>query len=221
MQPLVTAGMAVVMLENIGHAIEARSRAKGASAKQDRADLTFSCKLRAQPVGLIVTAHKVRTVRAPFNRGDAWTFDRDTQRVEPYAGDNAQESEATWRPTVLMERVSRAVEATPGITRTAIRNTVQGKAKTLGTALDLLIVEGYIEHGNGGHISRRPFPDPDGDTVPVRSPHSSAVPGPVPEAGEGSRSPVPPSTDRNGERETDSGYLERLDDLATRHPEAT
>lgn len=198
-QPLVAAGLAVVLLENIGHALEARSRAKGASAKQDRADLTFSCKLRAQPVGLVITAHKIRTVRAPFHRGDSWTFDRETQRIERHDG-TEQDGESTWRPTVLMERVSKAVEASPGITRTAIRNTVQGKAQHLGTALDLLIAEGYVEHGNDGHTSRRPFPDPDGERVPPRSPHSSAVPDPFPASEEGPRSPVP--LHRDGERGT-------------------
>ena len=60
-QPLVDRGVAVVLLENIGHATEARTRAKGASAKQDRADLTFSCVLKTQPAGLIITARKVRS----------------------------------------------------------------------------------------------------------------------------------------------------------------
>jgi hypothetical protein len=218
-QPLVTAGMAVVQADNIGHAIEARGRAKGASAKQDKADVTFSCKLKAGSVGLILTAGKVRSTRAPFKRGDAWLFDRDTQRISRHDGDaHLGEDTSTWRPTLLMERVSKAVESAPGITRTAIRNTVQGKAQTLGTALDLLIADGFVESGNGGHFSRRPFLNPEGLTVPARSPHSSAVPGPFPEAAEGPRSPVPSL--KNGERGTDPADQARLDELATRHPEA-
>jgi hypothetical protein len=99
-QPLAAADKAVVLLDNLGHAPEARSRAKGVSAKQDRADLTFACKLKTQPLGMVITAKKVRTVRAPFAHGDTWVFDRDTQQVrrdETGSGD-----EPTWRPTVLM-----------------------------------------------------------------------------------------------------------------------
>lgn len=192
-QPLVAAGVAVVTLDNIGHAIEARSRAKGASAKQDRADLTFWCKTKAQPAGLIITAQKIRSVRAPFKRGDAWVFDRETQRIEREVP-NAAETSTTWRPTVLMQRVSDAVAATPGISRTTIRNTVQGKSQTIATALDLLIAGGYVEHRESGHYSKRPYVASDDETaidvpglsrqVPHEpegtgsfgSPHSSAVP---------------------------------------------
>jgi hypothetical protein len=61
-QPLVNRGVWTVMLDNIGHAIEAKTRAKGPSAKGDKADLTFSCALQPTPVGLVVTARKVRSV---------------------------------------------------------------------------------------------------------------------------------------------------------------
>ena len=76
-QPLVTAGLLVVLLENIGHAIEAKNRAKGASAKSDRADLTFSCKLVTRPVpAMILTAQKVAAFAQGFSvthRGSSTT----------------------------------------------------------------------------------------------------------------------------------------------------
>ncbi|MBA2238724.1 MAG: AAA family ATPase, partial [Lysobacter sp.] len=59
-QPLVTAGVAVPLLDNIGHDAEARNRPKGASAKRDCVDLEFAAKLQADPAGLLVTATKVR-----------------------------------------------------------------------------------------------------------------------------------------------------------------
>jgi hypothetical protein len=220
-QPLVKAGVSVVMLDNVGHAIEAKSRAKGASAKQDRPDLTFHCKTRAQPAGLLIITGKTRSVRVPFRRGDAWVFDRETQRIQR-ENTTTQETSTIWRPTVLMQRVSGAVAATPGISRTAIRNTVQGKAQTLGTALDLLIADGYVEVRNGGHFPVRPFPGPDEERQDPGSPHSSAVPGAFPEAGERERSPVPVPLNR-GERGNVVPVPDleaHLDDLASRHPEA-
>jgi hypothetical protein len=175
-QPLAAAGVAVAMLDNVGHAIEARARAKGASAKQDRADLTFWCKVKAQPVGLIITAGKVRTVRAPFHRGDAWSFDRATQRI---ARTEAHTIDAAPRPTVLMERISLTVESSPGLNRTAIRNAVHGRAADILGAVDTLISENYIaertEHGRRGHHSIRPFrkDDDDGSAVPDPFPSRS------------------------------------------------
>jgi len=203
-QPAVAVGVAVVMLENIGHALEARSRAKGASAKQDRADLTFSCKLTAQPVGLIVTAHKIRTVRAPFHRGDSWLFDRETQRVERNVADSSHESDAAFRPNVLMERVSRAIEADAGLTRRALRTAVKGNHDAKQLALELLIAEGYVEQREDGqwpkHFSIRPF-RADDDSGPNVAP--TWPPGPGATTG-----PLAPSVKGQGPGATPNGHHE-------------
>src|SRR5439155_2004916 len=105
--PLTDAGAAVVMVDNIGHAEEARSRAKGVSGKGDKADLTFSCKAIADPPGLVVRCQKVRTIRAAFRVGDEWIFERDTQRVERRSASSSD----TFRPTGLMEQVSKLLES--------------------------------------------------------------------------------------------------------------
>jgi hypothetical protein len=174
-QPLVAGGTTVLMLDNVGHAIEARGRAKGASAKSDRADLTFACSLQTNPVGLVVTARKVRTVRAPFARGQEWIFDRETQRVTRRGGE--QRDGAAFRPTTLMERVSRAIEDKPGLTRRALRAAVKGKHEAKQLALELLIAEGYVEQREDGahptHHSVMPY-RADHDTGP-RSPCAPRV----------------------------------------------
>jgi hypothetical protein len=180
-QPLASVGVAVVMLDNIGHALEARGRAKGVSAKQDRADLTFSCKLKTQPVGLIITAHKIRTVRAPFHRGDSWIFDRETQRVERSDSHQEQDDDTPFRPTVYMERVSRAVEDSPGLTRRALRGVVTGRHDMKELALELLVTEGYVEQRQAGayptHHSTAPFraDDDSGPTGPKLAPGASGT----------------------------------------------
>ena len=116
-KPLVARGVIVVSIDNIGHAFDARARAKGVSAKQDKADIIISCKLRTRPAALALTCQKARSVRSPFRRGDAWTFDRDTLHVE--RDTDEQGDETTFRPTELMERVSRALEADPDSAATA------------------------------------------------------------------------------------------------------
>ena len=76
--------------------------------------------------------------------------------------------ETTFRPTVLMERVSRFLEETPTASTRAILAGVSGKDRALRQALDVLLQEDYIDMtstGRGGQqwSSREPFrapPDP-------------------------------------------------------------
>jgi hypothetical protein len=50
----------------------------------------------------------------------------------------------TFRPTYLMEKVSKAITATPGLTSRAIRAAVSGKNDAKDLALELLVIEGYV-----------------------------------------------------------------------------
>jgi hypothetical protein len=164
-QPLTGAGATVVMLENIGHSVDARARAKGVSAKQDRADLTFSCSLRTTPASLVVTARKVRTVRAAFERGDEWVFARETQRITRREGHDG-DHDAGWRPTYLMERLSQAIEAGPGQTTGALLRNTKGKDAHLGEALKQLVADEYVRVEPGPrnaqlHYSARPYREED------------------------------------------------------------
>lgn len=162
-QPLAAADTAVLMLDNIGHAPEARKRAKGASAKADRPDLTFHCAVHARPHGLAVQAGKVRSIRAAHDRGDRWLFDRDARRIEPIApgalagtgGDTGTDGDGgAFRPTFLMEQISRAVESEPGLTKRAVRDATKGRNKWKDLALDLLIAEGHVEVREDGQALR-------------------------------------------------------------------
>jgi hypothetical protein len=163
-QPAATQGVAFLLVDNVGHSEEARSRAKGASAKHDRADVTIACTLTTNPAGLAVKAGKVRSVRAPFRRGDEWIFARDTQLITPRAasatGDTGTER-PTFRPTTLMQRVSEVVEQEPGLSATAIRTAVGGRKDYVRLALQLLISEGYVTAEQEGkahrHHTTRPY----------------------------------------------------------------
>jgi hypothetical protein len=152
-QPLVNRGVVVLIPDNVGHAIEAKSRARGASAKGDRADVTFSCTPSANPVGLRITARKVRSVRAPYRSGESWLFVKSSQRIERQEAASSS-STATFRPTSIMEKVSRALEADGGLSKRAIRTAIGGTARNVDLALELLIAEGFVEARTEGQAHR-------------------------------------------------------------------
>jgi len=174
-QPVTDQDVTFILLDNIGHALEAQSRAKGASAKQDRADLTFACS--KAPAGLLIKAQKVRSIRAGVKHGDQWLFDRNELTITPH---NAAEPlvgsrSPAFRPTVLMQRVSELVEAQPGLGKKAIRDGVSGRNNYVDEATRTLIAEGYIEQrldsrGGHHHYPIRPFnAESDGGPCPDRA----------------------------------------------------
>ena len=172
-QPVVADGTTVLMLDNIGHAAEARKRAKGVSAKADRPDLTFHCHVNQSPAGLAVVAEKVRGERVGHDRGDRWVFDRDTRRIDASAAASAGGGDdAAFRPTFLMEKASRAIEQEPGLTKRAVRDAVGGTAKYVDLALEMLIAEGHVEVRKDGMALRchaiEPFRQDDEDAPEKR-----------------------------------------------------
>lgn len=59
-------------------------------------------------------------------------------------GEESGRTGDTFEPTVLMEKISRAVQLNPGLSKQAIENLVNGKNATKRTALELLVTRGYI-----------------------------------------------------------------------------
>lgn len=109
-------------------------------------------------------------MRSPFKRGDSWVCDRETLRIERRTGDDGT-AECPWRPTYLMERVSRAIEADPGLSRRALRTAVKGKHEQKELALEMLISEGYVDPREEGayvkHYSLTPFREDDDQPAPT------------------------------------------------------
>ncbi|WP_447643185.1 hypothetical protein [Nocardioides zeae] len=61
-----------------------------------------------------------------------------------------------------MERISRAVQLTPGLSKKALEDITQGKAATKRLALELLVTRGYVlaKQGSRGaitHFHVKPF----------------------------------------------------------------
>ena len=169
--PLVARGLLVELLDNIGHSIDAKNRAKGVSAKLDRADLVFACSRSAAPEGMLIKATKVRSIRAGFKRDAVWLFDRETHRITPQAEASAGSG---FRPTVIMGRVSEAVATDPGLSKRSIRQAVKGRNDTVDLALELLVAEGFIDARADGrairHYPLKPFSETDRALVPQTCP---------------------------------------------------
>lgn len=91
-----------------------------------------------------------------------------------------------FRPTVLMERVSRWLEVHPHSSQRAIRDEVEGRAQHIATALDVLLEEGFVRvvagaRGAQNHVVDNPFRESDDALAPHRFPvvptGSRVVPG--------------------------------------------
>jgi len=77
----------------------------------------------------------------------------------------AAQREEPFRPTALMARIAKTLEAVPaGLSKNAIEGAVTGKAATIRYALETLINDGYVqvEHRGPASIHRliRPYTDP-------------------------------------------------------------
>jgi len=187
--PLTRAGVTVLMADNIGHSDDAKTRAKGASAKQDRADVHLSCARSTNPLGLAITAKKVRSVRAGITRGDEWLFAHKSLRIVARERDQTDQP-SDFRPTAIMAKVSAAVERETGLNKRGIRDAVRAKAEHVDLAIRLLIAEGYITPERDGTATRhhhiKPYSEPTVSTV------SAPCPTPCPDTPQLTVSPCPP-----------------------------
>lgn len=105
-----------------------------------------------------ITTHKDRPGWLPRPKAAelALSSDPDTHAItwefRPAAGDPDQ----TFRPTVLMERVSAYVAACNGElpSRNSIEENVKGKRDYVRRAVDVLLVEGYLSERSGARGAR-------------------------------------------------------------------
>jgi hypothetical protein len=93
----------------------------------------------------------------------------------------------SFKPTKLMERISKLLEADPGLGRNEIRSTVGGKQTYVDLARKLLVSEGFVRVERDGQAKRhyvvKPYREEPGP--------SGTEPGPGP--GDGNRDPGSPS----------------------------
>ncbi|MDN4173943.1 DnaB-like helicase N-terminal domain-containing protein [Nocardioides sp. SOB77] len=88
-------------------------------------------------------------------------------------GEDSGRKGDTFEPTIVMERISRYVQANPGMSKKSVEGAMNGKATTIRLALELLVARGYIHakaesRGKVAHYHLKPFyadGDPSLDTV--------------------------------------------------------
>ena len=217
-RPIADHGAAVVLMDHVGRNKETRGRyALGAQHKLAGVSAAYSTDvikpLSRTNEGLIKL--KVDKDRHGHVRGHAEagqialvhiTPEDNGQRVtvslEPPEVSTSADGE--FRPTNLMEKVSRYIESEPGANRNSIKTGVQGKTDYKDLALNILVSEGYVERRSHGqahqHYSARAYREntdrsPGPQPVPNRSPGPAGTnrsPGPPPYKGDRSRGPVQP-----------------------------
>jgi hypothetical protein len=190
-RPLQRAGAAVVQLDHVTKSRDDRGRwAIGAQHKLAGVDVAYSLDT-VEPFGRGRAGHSrvlVHKDRPGYVRqhargkvvADLHMATDDGVRLSLVAPEDRQ----AFRPTGYMEKVSRACEDNPGLSKRALRTVVGGKTGYADLAIELLLSEGYLEVRCDGqarcHYAIRPFRDaesnPDHDprdpTVTHRDPQT-------------------------------------------------
>jgi hypothetical protein len=140
--PLKRSGCAVVVLDHTGKDLERGAR--GGSAKTDNVDLAFELLVRGTDLLSLRCSHArfrdpalehpvfIRRELSPLRHALE-------EHHDPPSG-----TPGAVRPTHLMERVSRYVEANPNMSKNAILTAVNGKKEFKSLAIDILVSEGYL-----------------------------------------------------------------------------
>ena len=89
--------------------------------------------------------------------------------AELHPASSASDTDGGFRPTVIMEHVSRALERGPALTLSQIRGAVNGRAVHVDLAVTLLVHEGFVAAVKQGqstyhsNIKRFPSTEPEND----------------------------------------------------------
>jgi AAA domain len=170
-RPAARSGAAVLMIDHVTKDREARGAySLGAGHKLAGVAVAYSLTV-IEPFGrgrVGVVKVKVRKDRPGHVRAHADGDDVGTMRLasDPTTGAvsvviEPPTQERRFRPTVLMERLSAAIEATPGMGKREVRDAVPGKSAAKDEALRLLIAEGWVRVDRNGsaqrHHPERPY----------------------------------------------------------------
>jgi hypothetical protein len=160
--PIRKAGTAVVLNDNVVKAREARGAwAIGSEGKKSKAEVhlglrTLAPLVRGGTGRAKIDVHKDRP--GHLTRPSPGLFvvesgaDSVSWRIEP---DESRDDEGEFRPTALMEKVSRYLERhDDALSRKQIEDGVPGKAAYIRLALDRLIGEGYATEFAGPRNAR-------------------------------------------------------------------
>jgi len=189
-KPCARVGAAVLVLDHVTKDREGRGRwAIGAQHKLAGVDVAYTVSV-SEPLGrgrtgrlhLAVAKDRpghVRGFAADGRRAAEVVVRSDGQRVELLLG-TADDDGDGFRPTTLMERVSRALEAQSPLTGDDVRTATGGRGKYVDQARNLLVAEGYARAETEGrkrlYHSVIPYRESDGRRPEeMSSSHSSQL----------------------------------------------
>lgn len=188
---LARAGIATLILDNVGH--DAKGRPRGGATKMDLNEVIFTLKAISPPSPERVGRLRLTCTHSRFGQtGNRWEMDLGGGTYGPWLSVEVEaDTSGTFRPTGLMERISRTLDSEPGLSKRSIFGAVKGKDEYKALALDLLIAEGFVEVRRDGqahrHHSLQPFRE---DESPPRGPVAQPWPNRGRDAVEGDRGPV-------------------------------
>jgi hypothetical protein len=137
--------VALLMLDNIGHAEDAHDRALGASAKGHKVDIRLWGKRREEPLSLVITCAKVRHTNAPFERGARWVAYPDAYTAaSAYDGEQVElEGGETLDPVaVVVDALERSSPQSQIRLVRALRDAgVKGRDTNLRAAIKAMAVD--------------------------------------------------------------------------------
>jgi hypothetical protein len=182
--PFWKAGVATIVLDHVTKNVETRGNyAIGSERKVGGADVHLGFSVitpirRGSHGRYQVTTHKDRG--GCLKRGKLATFelasDPDTHHFTwAFVPQPETDEEHPFRPTTLMEKVSRWLELQPEpVSRNAVEKASLGKGEYVRIALDLLTDEGYIVESEGPRRARlvaveRAYREDSDDFVPTSS----------------------------------------------------
>jgi hypothetical protein len=146
-------GAAVVLLDHVVKDREARGRfAIGAQVKLSATDVAYRLEVvepfargRTGLVKVKVTKDRPGHIRQHAEGDRIADLHLSSNGSAVTASLEPPGTGAPLRPTGQMERVSRAIEQDPGLSKRAIRAAVSGRNDVIDLALELLVVEGHVE----------------------------------------------------------------------------
>jgi KaiC/GvpD/RAD55 family RecA-like ATPase len=167
-RPAARAGSAVLLIDHVVKEKESRGRyGIGAQHKLAGIDVAYTLNVvepfgrgRSGLVKVKVRKDRPGHVRA-FEEGDGQVA-LMRLKSDPESGSvtvaldppDASDTAGDFRPTVLMERISEALEQHPGMSISDIRRTVTGKNDAKDTALRLLVEDGFVSVTPDGQARR-------------------------------------------------------------------
>ncbi len=162
-------GATVLLVHHDGH--NNAGRARGSSALPGAVDTRLSVSKPSHGVHRL-TCKKQRSAPefAPITFRLVEAGGESAHGVPRVALQRDDSSSDGWRPTVLMERVSRALEQHVELTTRQLREHVSGRREYVKQAADQLVAEGYVEivsGPRGGQVHRvvAPFRDEAADAA--------------------------------------------------------